>query len=125
MCACSQWYYPLVDFACDNCSICYLRAFLYVLSKAGQTRESLWPGQNIQMIQIGRYKLGFAPLSMIVVFIVLSVCAIVAAFQHARPEWSMPLSHIIIINEGMALLANLVYGIFVHFAIAIINKLRK
>lgn len=77
------------------------------------------------MIQVGRYRLGFAPLSMIVVFIVLSVCAIVAAFQQSRPEWSMPLSHIVLINEGMALLATLVYGIFVHFAIAIINKLRK
>lgn len=77
------------------------------------------------MIQIGRYRLGFAPLSMIVVFIVLSVCAVIAAFQQARPEWTMPLSYLIIINEGMALLATLVYGIFVHFAISIINKLRK
>ena len=77
------------------------------------------------MIRIGRYKLGFAPLSMIVVFIILSVCAVIAAFQQARPEWPMPLSALIIINEGMALLATLVYGIFVHFAIAIINKLRK
>ncbi len=77
------------------------------------------------MIQIGRYNWGFAPLSMIVVFIVLSVCAIVAAFQQSRPEWSMPLSYIILINEGMALLATLVYGIFVHFAIAIINRLKK
>lgn len=81
--------------------------------------------QSVLMLQIGSYKLGFAPLSMIVVFIVLSVCAIVAAFQQARPEWSMPLSHIIIINEGMALLATLGYGIFVHFAITIINRLRK
>lgn len=77
------------------------------------------------MIQIGRYRLGFAPLSMIVVFIVLSVYSVIAAFQQARPEWPMPLSYLIIINEGMALLATLVYGIFVHFAIAIINKLRK
>ena len=77
------------------------------------------------MIQIGKYKLGFAPLSMIAVFIVLSVCAIVAACQQARPECPMPLSYNIIINEGMALLATLVYGIFVHFAIAIINRLRK
>lgn len=77
------------------------------------------------MIQIGRYRLGFAPLSMIVVFIVLSVCAVIVAFQQARPEWPMPLSNLIIINEGMALLATLVYGIFVHFAISIINKLRK
>ena len=69
--------------------------------------------------------MGFVPLSMIVVFIVLSVCAIVAAFHQARPEWPMPLSYIIIINVGMALLATLVYGIFAHFAIVIINKLRK
>lgn len=77
------------------------------------------------MIQIGRYKLGFAPLSMIVVFIVLSVCAVIAAFKQVRPESPMPLSSLIIINEGMALLVTLVYGIFVHFAIAIINRLRK
>ena len=77
------------------------------------------------MIQVGKYKLGFAPLSMIVVFIVLSVCAIVAAFQQARPEWPMPLAYNIIINEGMALLATLAYGIFVHFTIAVINRLRK
>lgn len=77
------------------------------------------------MIQVGRYKLGFAPLSMIVVFIVLSVCAIVAAFQQARPEFPMPLAYTIMINEGMALLATFVYGIFVHFAIAIIKRLRK
>ena len=77
------------------------------------------------MIQIGRYKFGFAPLSMIAVFIVLSVCAVVAAVQQARPEYPMPLAYIIIINEGMALLATLVYGIFAHFAIAIINRLRK
>ena len=125
MCACSQWHYPLVDSACGNCSVYHLRAFLYVLSKAGQTRQSLWSCQGVQMIQIGRYNWGFAPLSMIVVFIVLSVCAIVAAFQQSRPEWSMPLSYIILINEGMALLATLVYGIFVHFAIAIINRLKK
>ncbi|WP_288056801.1 hypothetical protein, partial [Xylanibacter rodentium] len=78
-----------------------------------------------KMIQIGKYKFGFAPLSMLVVFIVLSVCAVAATFQQSRPEWSMPLSYIIIINEGMALLATLIYGIFVHLAIAIINKYRK
>lgn len=102
-----------------------MRKVLYVLSKTGQTRESLWTGQNIQMIQIGRYKLGFAPLSMIVVFIVPSVCAIVTAFHQARPECPMPLSHTIIINEGMVLLTTLIYGIFAHFTIAIINRLRK
>ena len=80
---------------------------------------------GLQMIQIGRYKLGFAPVSMIVVFIVLSVCAVVAAFHQAKPEYPMPLSGLIVINEGMALLATLVYGIFVHFAIALINRLKK
>lgn len=77
------------------------------------------------MIQIGRYKFGFVPLSMIVVFIVLSVCAVVSAFQQARPEWSMPLSSQILINEGMALMATLVYGIFTHYAIALINRISK
>lgn len=77
------------------------------------------------MIQIGRYKLGVAPLSMIIVFIVLSVCVVVAAFHQAKPEYPMPLSGLIVINEGMALLATLVYGIFVHFAIALIQRLKK
>ena len=77
------------------------------------------------MIQIGRYKMGFAPFSMIVVFIVLSVCAVVAAFHQARPEFPMPLSKIILINEGMALLATLVYGILAHFAIVLIDRIKK
>ncbi len=76
------------------------------------------------MIQIGRYKLGFAPLSMIVVFIVLSVCAVVAAFHQARPEYSVSMSGLILVNEGLALLVTLVYGIFVHFALAIINRIK-
>lgn len=76
------------------------------------------------MIQIGRYKFGFAPLSMIAVFIVLSVCAIVAAFHQSRPESAMPLSGLILINESLALLTTLVYGILVHFAIAIINRIK-
>lgn len=71
------------------------------------------------MIQIGRYKLGVAPVSMIIVFTVLSACAVVAAFHQAKPEYPMPLSGLIVINEGMALLATLVYGLFVHFTIAL------
>lgn len=77
------------------------------------------------MLQIGKYKIGFAPLSMIAVFIVLSVYSIVTALQQYRPEWSMPLSYIIIIKEGMALLATIVYGIMVHFIISMINKFKK
>lgn len=77
------------------------------------------------MIQIGRYKLGFASLSMIVVFIVLSICATVAAFQQARPECPMPLSHIILINEGMALLTTLIYGIFPVFVTFFSKKINN
>lgn len=77
------------------------------------------------MIRIGRYRFGLAAASMIVVFVVLSVCAVVAALHQARPEYPMPLSGLILINEGMALLATMVYGIVVHFLIAIIDKFRK
>ena len=77
------------------------------------------------MLQIGKYKIGFTPLSMIAVFIVLSVYSIVTAIQQYRPEWSMPLSYIIIIKEAMALLATLVYGILGHFVISIFNHFKK
>lgn len=77
------------------------------------------------MLLIDKYRIGIGPASMIIVFIVLSVCAVVAAFHQAKPEYPMPLSGLIVINEGMALVATLVYGIFVHFAIAIINRLKK
>lgn len=79
----------------------------------------------LRMIQIRRYKLGIAPVSMIIVFIIWSLCAVVAAFHQVKPEYPMPLSGLIVINEGMALLATLVYGILVHFAIAIVNSLKK
>ena len=77
------------------------------------------------MIQIGRFRFGFAPVSMVVAFVVLSACAVVAAFSQARPEWPVPLSYLILVNEGLTLLVTLVYGILVHFALAIIDKLRK
>lgn len=37
----------------------------------------------------------------------------------------MPLSHLILINEGMALLATLLYGIFAHFVTALANKFKN
>ena len=77
------------------------------------------------MIQIGRFKFGLAVASTVVVFIALTVCAIVAAFNQFRPESPMPLSGLLIINEGMALLATLVYGIFTHFILSIIEKFRN
>ena len=48
-----------------------------------------------------------------------------AALRQARPEWPMPLHQILLINEGMALSATLVYGIIVHFVLAIINRIRN
>lgn len=77
------------------------------------------------MIRIGRYEFGIAPLSMVVVFIVLSVSAVAAAFDQARPEYPVSLSGLVVINEGMALLATLVYGISVHFVMALIERLKK
>lgn len=74
------------------------------------------------MIQIGRYKFGFAVASTIVVFVVLSICALVAAIQQSRPEWPMPLARIVILNESMAIIATLLYGIFAHVIVTLINK---
>lgn len=76
------------------------------------------------MIQIGQFKFEFAVASTLIVFIVLSICAVGAAFHQSRPEWPMPLGSLIVVNEGMALLATLIYGIFAHFALALINKIK-
>ena len=77
------------------------------------------------MIRVGKYSLGFPQASMIAVFIALSVCAVVASLQQSRPEWPMPFWQILLVNEGMALLATLIYGIFAHFITAIISHRRK
>lgn len=77
------------------------------------------------MIQIGRYRFGLAQASMIIVFVVLSICAAVAAFNQARPEYPVPLGDLLLINECMALAVTLVYGIVAHFAVAIIDRLRR
>lgn len=77
------------------------------------------------MIQIGRYRLGFAPFSMIIVFIVLTICAVVTASGQYRPEWSMPFLYLLLIYEGMALIATLIYGIFAHIITTAIDRHRK
>lgn len=77
------------------------------------------------MIRIGKYRMGFAAASMAVIFMALSVCAVVAACRQARPEWPVPLWQFIVINECLALLVTLVYGILAHFAIALIDRFRK
>lgn len=77
------------------------------------------------MIKIGKYKLGFAPASMIAVFLALSSCAVAAAFHQARPEYPTPLSSLIIAYESMALLATLAYGIIMHMAMALINRVKN
>lgn len=64
-------------------------------------------------------------MSMIAVFAVLSVCSLLAAFDQSRQDCSMPLSSLVLINEGMALMATLVYGIFAHFTIELINRLKN
>lgn len=77
------------------------------------------------MIQIGQYKFGFVFFSTIVVFITLSVCAILAAHQSVRPEWPMPLSGVVAVNECLAIAAALVYAVFAYMISIIINKLRQ
>ncbi len=77
------------------------------------------------MFCIGKYKFGYAPLSMVIVFIVLSISAILSAFNQAKPEFPMPLSSIIFINECMALLATLVYGIILHLALSLIKRFKS
>lgn len=76
-------------------------------------------------LRVGRYRLGFAPVSMIVLFIVLSVSAVIISIRQSDPEWSMPLGYLLVINEGFALLATLVYGILVHLFQVICGKLKK
>lgn len=77
------------------------------------------------MIRIGKYRLGFAPVSMAAVFVALSLCAVFAAVGQARPEYPVPLYQLILVNEGMALVATLVYGVFLHLAISFVDYLRK
>lgn len=77
------------------------------------------------MIQIGRYRIGFAPASMAVVFVVLTACAVVVALDQTRPEWSMTFGQRIMIYEGMAIVVTLIYGIFAHFVFAFVDKRRN
>ncbi|HRF68175.1 MAG TPA: hypothetical protein PK430_03030 [Muribaculum sp.] len=76
------------------------------------------------MIRIGKYRFGLAPVSMAVVFVVLSVCAVIAAVVQARPEYPVPLYRLILVYEGMALVATVVYGIFIHLAFSLIEFMR-
>lgn len=76
------------------------------------------------MIQIGKYRLSIGTASIIMVFIVLSVCAVIAAIRHAEPENSLPL-YWQMINETIALLIILIYGITLHITASIINRLNN
>lgn len=60
---------------------------------------------------MGKYRLSIGTASIIMVFIVLSVCAVIAAIRHAKPENSLPLYWHIMIKETIALLITLTYGI--------------
>lgn len=74
------------------------------------------------MTASGRFHLSRGAISVIIVFVVLSIFAIVSAMVQARPEMPMPLSGIIIINEGMALTGTLVYGIILHVASSLFKR---
>ena len=76
------------------------------------------------MFSLGKYKFDYAPLSMMIVFVVLSITAILSALNQAKPEYPMPLSGIIVINEGFALLVTLVYGIILHLALSLIRRFK-
>lgn len=76
------------------------------------------------MIQIGKKKLGFVTLSTAVVFVVLSACAVAAAFRQTCPECAMPLSCHVFANMAMALAVTAAYGAFAHFAMVAINKMK-
>lgn len=76
-------------------------------------------------IRIGKYILGPAPISMIAVFVALTICAVIASIGQARPEYPMPLWLVMLVNEGMALLATIAYGILLHFALALVERLRR
>ena len=77
------------------------------------------------MIRIGRFEFGFAPLSMVILFIVLSIFAILSALSQARPEWSMPVSGLIIINESVALVATLAFGILLHLIMTFMSWIKQ
>lgn len=77
------------------------------------------------MIRIGKYEFGFAPFSMAVLFVVLSIVAVLSAIYQARPEFPMPLTSLIIINECFALMATLVYGILLHLTISFITYIKR
>lgn len=77
------------------------------------------------MIRIGRYCFGVAQFSMILVFIVLSVIAVAVSLNQVSPAYPMPLSQLLLVNEGIALLATLVYGVCAHFVDAFIKWRRK
>ncbi|MDE7025417.1 MAG: hypothetical protein K2O88_06020 [Paramuribaculum sp.] len=78
------------------------------------------------MIQIGKYRFGFAPVSMFVVFIVLSICAVLSAFYVAADnEDTLLLCQRILENECIALVVTLMYGVFAHFVLAFIDKIKN
>lgn len=70
-------------------------------------------------------KFGWPQLSMVIVFIAMSAIAVGAPVHQARPEWPIPFYQLILINEGFALMATLVYGIILHLTLTIIKHYRN
>lgn len=62
---------------------------------------------------------------MVIVFIVLSAGAVIAAVRQARPELPMPLAQLILVNEMLALIVTLIYGILTHLVFTLIDRIRN
>lgn len=74
-------------------------------------------------VQIGRFKIGFLPLSMLILFIVMTAGSLYAANEmSSQPENSMSFVGVWVGYEIWTLLITPIYGILGHFVIAFINR---
>lgn len=70
-------------------------------------------------------RLGPVQKSMLAIFIILTIIAVITSIRQAAPEEPVPLQYLLVINISKALVATLVYGILAHFTIALRTRLRK
>lgn len=70
-------------------------------------------------------RLGPVQKSMLAIFIILTIIAVITSIRQAAPEEPVPLQYLLVINISKALVATLIYGILAHFAIALRSRLRK
>lgn len=70
-------------------------------------------------------RLGPVQKSVLAIFIILTILAVITSIRQTAPEEPVPLQYLLVINISKALVATLIYGILAHFAIAIHSRLRK